>query len=219
MRNIIFVAPPGAGKGTQSTLLVEKYGYDHISTGDLLRNETASGSKLGNEITTIMKSGSLVSDEIVLELLKNKLETIDANKGFILDGFPRNINQAKELDSMLDNLDMKLDHVLYLEVSKEEAKHRVLGRISCPKCGRVYNKYSDVLKPMVGGKCDHCGTDLVSRTDDNEETFNNRFDTYLLNTEPLLKYYEESGILNVVKSSESVEETFKEIEEVIANND
>ena len=162
------------------------------------------------------REASLTSLENSISKFNNKL-ILSTQKDPNMEepNFPEDIYSIGVLVHIFQTVKMPNGNVKVLV----EAKHRVLGRISCPKCGRVYNKYSDVLKPMVGGKCDHCGTDLVSRTDDNEETFNNRFDTYLLNTEPLLKYYEESGILNVVKSSESVEETFKEIEEVIANND
>ena len=213
--NIIFVAPPAAGKGTQSSLLVEKYGLIHISTGDLLRAEVASGSNLGNSLKDKMASGELISDDIVLELLKNRLMQDDIKKGFILDGYPRNINQANELNKVLDELNMKIDHVLYLDMDKTLAMHRALGRQSCPKCGKTYNKYEEVFKPKVDGKCDDCQEDLISRTDDNEETFNTRFDTYLDNTQPLLDYYKEIGLLSVIDNSGTPEETFNKIKEVI----
>ena len=213
--NIIFVAPPAAGKGTQSNLLVEKYGLAHISTGDLLREEVASGSDLGLSLKDKMSSGELISDEIVLGLLKNRLMKDDVNKGFILDGYPRNLNQADTLDKMLEELNMKIDHVLYLDMDKTLAMHRALGRMTCPNCGAGYNKYEDVMKPKVDGKCDKCSSDLVSRSDDNEETFNTRFDTYLDNTQPLLNYYKEKNLLNVIDNSGTPTETFNRIEEVI----
>jgi adenylate kinase len=213
--NIIFVAPPAAGKGTQSNLLVEKYGLAHISTGDLLREEVASGSDLGLSLKDKMSSGELISDEIVLGLLKNRLMKDDVNKGFILDGYPRNLNQADTLDKMLEELNMKIDHVLYLDMDKTLAMHRALGRMTCPNCGAGYNKYEEVMKPKVDGKCDKCSSDLVSRSDDNEETFNTRFDTYLDNTQPLLNYYKEKNLLNVIDNSGTPTETFNRIEEVI----
>jgi len=213
--NIIFVAPPAAGKGTQSALLVEKYGLIHISTGDLLREEVASQSELGLSLKDKMSTGELISDDIVLGLLKKRLMQDDIKKGFILDGYPRNLNQAHELDSVLDELNMKIDHVLYLDMDKELAMHRALGRMSCPKCGKTYNKYEEVFKPKVDGKCDDCQEDLISRTDDNEETFNTRFDTYLDNTQPLLDYYKDLNLLSVIDNSGLPEETFKKIEEVI----
>ena len=213
--NIIFVAPPAAGKGTQSNLLVEKYGIAHISTGDLLREEVASGSDLGLSLKDKMASGELISDDIVLGLLKNRLMKDDVKKGFILDGYPRTLNQANTLDTMLEELNMKIDHVLYLDMDKELAMHRALGRLTCPKCGKGYNKYEEVMKPKVDGKCDKCSSDLVSRSDDNEETFNTRFDTYLDNTQPLLDYYKERELLTVIDNSGTPEDTFNKIKEVI----
>ena len=213
--NIIFVAPPAAGKGTQSALLVEKYGVAHISTGDLLRVEVAKGSDLGKELQEKMSTGELISDDIVIDLLKTRLMQNDIQKGFILDGYPRTLNQANTLDTMLEELNMKIDHVLYLDMDKEVAMHRALGRMTCPKCGKGYNKYEEIMKPKVDGKCDHCQTDLECRTDDNEETFNTRFDTYLDNTQPLLDYYKEKNLLNVIDNSGTPTETFNRIEEVI----
>lgn len=215
MKNIIFIAPPAAGKGTQSDLLVKKYGYTHISTGDLLREEVASGSELGNELNEIMKSGELVSDEIVSMLLKNRLLKDDAKKGFILDGYPRTVDQAKKLDILANELGLTLDVAIYLEMDEELAMHRALGRITCPKCGRGYNKYEDNMKPIKEMTCDDCDVELTSRSDDNEETFKNRFQTYIKNTEPLLKYYEDLGILNVVDNSSTPDSTFSNIEKVI----
>jgi len=213
--NIIFVAPPAAGKGTHSALLVENYGVSHISTGDLLRAEVASESELGKSLKDKMSTGELISDDIVIGLLKTRLMQDDIQKGFILDGFPRSINQANLLDEVLEELNMKIDHVLYLDMDKEIAMHRALGRMTCPSCGKGYNKYEEVMKPKVDGKCDDCQTDLESRTDDNEESFNIRFDTYLDNTQPLLDYYKEKGLLNVIDNSGTPDETFKKIEEVI----
>lgn len=213
MNNIIFIAPPAAGKGTQSDLLVKKYGYSHISTGDLLRAEVASGSELGNSLKEIMASGSLVSDEIVNELLKNKLSSLDGN--FILDGYPRTLEQAKSLTELAAELNVVLNTVIYLEMDETTAMHRALGRITCPKCKRGYNKYESVLKPQVEFICDDCNVELESRTDDTEETFKTRFKSYIDNTEPLLKYYEDLGILNVIDNSGSPQQTFEKIEEVI----
>ena len=213
--NIIFVAPPAAGKGTQSNLLVEKYGLAHISTGDLLREESNSGSVLGNQLKVELTTGKLISDEIVINLLKNRLMKDDIKNGFILDGYPRSLEQARLLEGILDELNMKIDHVLYLDMDKELAMHRALGRLTCPKCGKGYNKYEEVMKPKVDGKCDDCHVDLESRSDDNEETFNTRFDTYINNTQPLLDYYKERDLLTVIDNSGTPEETFNKIKEVI----
>ena len=215
MRNIIFIAPPAAGKGTQSDLLVKKYGYAHISTGDLLRNEVSSGTELGKKLDDILKSGSLVSDEIVTELLKKRLEADDIQNGFILDGYPRTVNQAISLTDLAKELNIDLGVAVYLDMDKETAMHRALGRVTCPKCKRGYNKYEEILKPKVDMICDDCNVELTSRSDDNEETFINRFDTYLENTKPLLNYYEELGILNVIDNGGTPNETFEKIESVI----
>ena len=215
MRNIIFIAPPAAGKGTQSDLLVKKYGYAHISTGDLLRNEVSSGTELGKKLDDILKSGSLVSDEIVTKLLKKRLEADDIQNGFILDGYPRTVNQAISLTDLAKELNIDLGIAVYLDMDKETAMHRALGRVTCPKCKRGYNKYEEILKPKVDMICDDCNVELTSRSDDNEETFINRFDTYLENTKPLLNYYEELGILNVIDHGGTPNETFEKIESVI----
>jgi adenylate kinase len=218
MKNIIFVAAPAAGKGTQSDLLVKKYGYAHISTGDLLREEVASGSEFGAELKKIMESGSLVSDETVTELLRKRLECDDVNNGFILDGYPRNVAQAETLDKLLESLGKKVDVCISLDMDMDTALKRALGRISCPQCGACYNKYFDAMKPKEEGICDNCGSTLTSRSDDNEETFKVRFNSYVENTKPLLKYYEDKGILFMVDNSGSADNTFGQIESVI-NND
>ena len=215
MKNIIFIAPPAAGKGTQSDLLVKKYGYAHISTGDLLRNEVSSGTELGKKLDDILKSGSLVSDEIVTKLLKKRLEADDIQNGFILDGYPRTVNQAISLTDLAKELNIDLGIAVYLDMDKETAMHRALGRVTCPKCKRGYNKYEEILKPKVDMICDDCNVELTSRSDDNEETFINRFDTYLESTKPLLNYYEELGILNVIDNGGTPNETFEKIESVI----
>lgn len=214
MKNIIFIAPPAAGKGTQSELLVKKYGYKHISTGDLLRDEINKKSLLGNEIKENMASGKLISDDIVIELLKNKIISYGKQSSFIFDGFPRTINQAIELDKLANILDIKIDTVIYLKIDECEALKRAIGRVSCPNCKRGYNKYEDVLKPINDNICDDCHVELISRSDDNEETFKERFNTYLNNTQPLLDYYEKFGIINMIESL-NPEKTFEEIEGVI----
>lgn len=214
MKNIIFIAPPAAGKGTQSDLLVKKYGYVHISTGDLLRAEVAAETDLGKSITEIMQSGALVGDDIVTELLRKRLSQKDIANGFILDGYPRNVEQAKILDELARELNISLDVAIYLELSKEVAMQRALGRISCPKCKRGYNKYEEAMQPKLENICDDCGETLISRSDDTEDTFKIRFDNYIANTEPLLNYYKDLGILNIVASG-TPEDTFNKIEEVI----
>lgn len=214
MKNIIFIAPPAAGKGTQSEMLVKKYGYKHISTGDLLREEVKKESLLGKDIKKLMEAGKLISDEIVLKLLKSKIESSGVSSKFIFDGYPRTINQAESLSKLANELNFKLDCVIYLDIDELTAMKRAVGRVSCPSCGRGYNNYEEGLMPKEKDLCDDCKVPLTSRSDDNEETFKERFQTYLSNTKPLLDYYEKLGIINVVASL-SPEETFKEIEGVV----
>ena len=214
MKNIIFIAPPAAGKGTQSEMLVKKYGYKHISTGDLLREEVKKESLLGKDIKKLMEAGKLISDEIVLNLLKSKIESSGVSSKFIFDGYPRTINQAESLSKLANELNFKLDCVIYLDIDELTAMKRAVGRMSCPSCGRGYNKYEEDLMPKEKDLCDDCKVPLTSRSDDNEDTFKERFQTYLNNTKPLLDYYEKLGIINVIASL-SPEETFKEIEGVV----
>lgn len=215
MKNIIFIAPPAAGKGTQSDLLVKKHGYVHISTGDLLRDEVNKKSELGIKLKEIMSSGQFVSDEIVTELLRNRLAESDTDNGFILDGYPRNIRQADILDNLLNSLGKSIGSVIYLDMDMDTAMHRALGRVTCPKCGRGYNKYEDAMKPKNEGICDDCGESLTSRTDDTEDAFKIRFKAYIENTEPLLNYYREKGVLNIIDNGGTPENTNSLIESVI----
>lgn len=215
MKNIIFIAPPAAGKGTQSELLVKKYGYVHISTGDLLREEIERQTELGKSIAEGMSKGQLVSTEIVTTLLKNRLCQDDIQNGFILDGYPREIEQCKELANILEELNLTIDVVLYLDLDEKTSMHRALGRITCPKCNRGYNKYEVATMPKEENLCDDCHVELVGRSDDTEETFAIRFKTYLENTQPILDYYKEKGILRVIDNSGTPENTFSRIEDMI----
>ena len=211
MRSIILIAPPAAGKGTQSDLLVEKYGFAHISTGDMLREV----AKHDNAIKAKLENGELISDDIVLGLLHNRLESSDCKKGFILDGFPRNVNQAIKYDGMIKDMNVTSNVVIFLDIDKEIACKRIVGRISCPNCKRVYNDMIEESMPKVSGKCDDCGELLVKRSDDNSETFGKRYDVYYENTAPLINYYEEKGILYKVDSGMSKDIVFDNIEKIL----
>lgn len=211
MQNIILIAPPAAGKGTQSKLLNEKYQIPHISTGDLLREATLNGTEIGNEIKKIMASGNLVSDEIVLELLKNKIKNIKS--GFILDGFPRNLEQANKYLELINELNMNIGDVIYIDTPVEITKARIVGRISCPNCKAVYNEILN--KPIHEGICDYCNTALVKRDDDNEATFAIRYQTYMRETQPLIEFFDKKGVLYKVDGTLSLEEIFNEIEKII----
>ena len=213
MKNIIFIAPPAAGKGTQSNLLKDKYGYVHISTGDMLREIVSSDSELGKVVKNIIDKGNLVSDDLIFKLLKNKLNSIKG-KPFILDGFPRTLNQALFLDN-----DLKIDNyiVIYLDLSKEDAIKRIDGRLTC-SCGKSYNLNDINLKPKIIGICDNCGNVLVKRNDDNLEAFKIRFDVFLKNNKPLIDYYKNKNKLKVVNVNKDVNEIFNEISKVVAND-
>lgn len=215
MKNIIFIAPPAAGKGTQSELLVKKYGFAHVSTGDLLRNEVAEQTELGREIEENMQKGILISNEIVSALLKKRLSQKDNEAGYILDGYPRKYEQCELLENIMQELNMKVDVVLYLDMDEETAMHRALGRITCPKCGRGFNRYEEATKPKTENICDDCNVELTSRSDDNEESFKIRFNQYVNEVEPILNYYKELGILKIIDNSGTPESTFAKIEEVI----
>lgn len=210
--NIIFIAPPAAGKGTQSELLCSKYNIKHISTGDLIREAINNNSPLSEELKEIMAQGKLVSNEFILELIKSNLDQGD----YIFDGFPRSLEQAKMFDELLTSLNKKVDYVIYLNVSKEMACKRILGRLSCSSCSKVYNDQIDESKPKQEGICDVCGSTLTKRNDDNEESFNKRFDTYMNETNPLLDYYKDK--LYIIDSEKDKFEIFKEIEGIINDN-
>ena len=195
MRNIIFIAPPAAGKGTVSDYLVKNYNYIHLSTGDLLRDEIKSGSALGKKIDSIISKGNLVSDDLIVKLVEEKLNDLDMNKPFILDGFPRTLTQARKLDEMLITLGVTNNIVIYLDIDIKNATKRVLGRIVCPKCKKSYNLNNEALKPIKENICDECKIELEKRNDDNEETFKVRFNSYLQNTRPILNHYNEKQLL------------------------
>ena len=190
MKNILFIAPPAGGKGTLSDELVHNYGYVHISTGDLLR-EVDKSSELGIMVNELISNGKLVPDDIVLALLKEKLESLSENDAFILDGYPRNIDQAYALDEVLDELGLTLDYAIELEVPYDILLKRAIGRVSCPKCKATFNTF--FKQPKEEGICDLCGSQLFHRSDDNEETFSVRYQTYLDNAKPLISYYKDTG--------------------------
>lgn len=215
MKNIIFVAPPAAGKGTCSEKLVDKFNYKHISTGDLLREAKVKGDDLGRKIAELMDSGALVTDDIVLELLNNELKTMDKNQAFILDGFPRNVLQANALEDIFNDLQISDYVVIYLEIEFEKALNRTLGRLLCPNCKRGYNKDSALLKPKKDGICDDCGSTLVTRSDDTKETFEIRFNNYMNETNPVLKYYQDKNKLCTISADNNIDEIMQEIERVI----
>lgn len=217
IKNVIFIAPPAAGKGTIAKKLSDKYNMPHISTGDLLR-EALDDSERGQLIKETMNNGGIVSLEIVLELLKMRIQKDDCNNGYILDGFPRNITQAVEYDKILNELNRDLGCVIYFDVDYETLVKRIVGRVSCKNCGFVYNELIEGKKPQQKGICDNCGSNLIRREDDNEATFKSRYETYLNETYPLVDYYKNKNVLYTVDSTIGEENTFKEIENIIRGN-
>ena len=209
--NLILIAPPAAGKGTQAKKISKEYSLPHISTGDLLRD--IDDENLKKEI----KAGKFVSDELVTTLLKERIKKEDCKNGFILDGYPRSLKQAKLYEDLTKELNLDLGLVLVFDLPKEDAMKRMTGRQSCPKCGAVYNEFVDIIKPKVSGICDNCGESLIKREDDNIETFEKRYQTYEETTKPLIGYYESKGIVRYVKSGITPEDTFKNIKEILGD--
>jgi len=186
---IVLLGAPGAGKGTQCKRIVERYGLLHLSSGDILRQERAGGTELGKNAQSYMDSGGLVPDELIVEMMAGAIIKAPA-AGFVLDGFPRTVNQAVELDKSLARDNQKIDAVLNLEIDDKVVAERMTGRRSCPQCGAVY--HIENLKPKVEGRCDHDGAELVQRPDDSLEVVQNRLKTYYQQTKPVVNYYKNS---------------------------
>ncbi|MGA1846816.1 adenylate kinase [Deferribacter abyssi] len=214
MINMVFLGPPGAGKGTQSTKLVEEFGIVQISTGDILRNAVKSGSELGKLAKKYMDEGKLVPDNVIIGIVKSRLQQDDCKNGFILDGFPRTIPQAEALDDMLKNeLNIELTHIINLNVPDELIMERLTGRRSCSKCGAAFHiKYNPSKKE---GICDLCGGELIQRNDDKEETIKKRLDVYHKQTAQLQDYYKRSGKYFDVDGTGDPEDIFERIKEIV----
>jgi adenylate kinase len=209
--NIILLGPPGAGKGTQAKILEERYGLKQLSTGDMLRAAVAQGTELGKRAQAVMDRGELVSDEVVVGIIAERLERADAGKGFVLDGFPRNTAQAAALDRMLETKGLKLDRVVEIRVNDEELIRRIVGRYTCARCGKGYHEtLAPTRKP---GVCDNCGsTEFIRRPDDNEETVRDRLRIYNNQTAPLVSYYQKKGVLRTVDGMVGIDEVSRQIE-------
>lgn len=218
MKSIIFVAPPAAGKGTQARLVSEKYGIPHISTGDLLRAARDGNDEHSIIINDLLDKGQLIPDHIVIELLKERLEQSDCNNGYILDGFPRNLEQAKEYEEMLKDIHIKLGNVIVIDLDREIAEQRISSRLICPKCGAVYSTATIENKPKIDNVCDSCSTTLIHRNDDDVATYGVRYQTYLNDTAPLINYYQDKGVLRHVDGNKSKDEIFNEITTIIDNS-
>lgn len=217
MMNIILIAPPAAGKGTQAKLISEKYNIPHISTGDLLRDEIKKETTLGLKLKEIMDKGDLIDDATILNLLKKRLSSSDCSNGYILDGYPRNISQAIEYEKLINKLNRDIGKVIYFDIDKTLALKRTISRIVCPDCGTSYNLLVDDLRPKKDGVCDKCGCYLKTRDDDNEKVFLNRFETFITKTNSLKDFYQRKGILYIINidKNKSVNDIFNEIIEVL----
>ncbi len=211
--NIILLGPPGAGKGTQARRLVEERGLVQLSTGDMLREAQASGTEMGKLVAEVMKQGKLVTDEIVIGLIREKLESSDA-PGFIFDGFPRTLGQADALGVLLDGMGQKVDGVIEMRVDDAALVDRISGRFTCGNCGEVYH---DTTKPTkVPGVCDVCGsTDLRRRPDDNADSLKTRLLEYSKNTTPLLGYYYAKGDLHPIDGMADVDQVAAQMDAVL----
>lgn len=213
MTNIVFIAPPAAGKGSMSELLQKEYHYTHISTGDLLREKAKENNEFGHKIKDLIDQGKFASDEDITRLLKEKLLELQ-EQPFILDGYPRNLEQAKILDEILKESGKDII-VIYLSISDEHSMKRALGRLSCPKCKAGYNSYEKEFQPLKEGICDHCGTTLEKRVDDTEDTYKERLKTYYEKTNPLIAYYKDKNLLTEINVERSTKEIFADIVSLI----
>lgn len=215
MKNIVFIAAPSAGKGTQAELIKKKYKIPHISTGDILREIAKTPSEIGNYVRETLKNGNLVKDEIAYQLIKERLAKKDCQNGYIIDGFPRNIEQAIEYDKILKELNYEIGNVILINISKETLQNRVIGRRVCEDCKKIYNINNLKESPHKESVCDKCGGALHQREDDNIKSFNIRYETYQEKTEDIIKYYKEKNVLYEVDGEKTKEELFESIEKII----
>jgi adenylate kinase len=206
---IVLLGAPGSGKGTQAQRLQAKYGVPQVSSGDLLRDSVARGTELGRKVKSVMDAGQLVSDDLVLGLIRERLGKPDAARGFILDGFPRNIDQANSLNALLKDLGQPIDAVLLLDVRRETLMQRLAGRRTCQTCGTVYNVHS---MPAGANTCSKDGAQLYQRPDDKEDVVAKRLEVYQNQTQPLIDHYSRLGQLRVVAGEGALEEVFERME-------
>lgn len=213
---IILMGPPGAGKGTQAEKLVKLYQIPHISTGDMFRKAQKDGTELGLKAKEYMEQGQLVPDEVTVGIVRERLAEADCKDGFLLDGFPRTVQQADALDGILKYLGMVLDRVINIEVDKAFLVDRLTGRRVCRTCGATFHVVNKA--PKVEGVCDKCGGELYQRNDDKIETVSNRLDVYAAQTAPLIEYYQSKGIMSSIDGSKSMEDVLADIRSALGSN-
>ncbi|MBI5585709.1 MAG: adenylate kinase [Deltaproteobacteria bacterium] len=212
--NIILLGPPGAGKGTQAKMMIEKYQIPQISTGDMLRAALKERTPLGLKAKEYMDKGALVPDEVVIGLIQERLKEPDCSKGYILDGFPRTVAQAEALDKVLAGLGSKIDHVISIEVDKSDLLKRLTGRRTCRQCGAMYHV---IFTPSLNKDlCDKCQGELYQRDDDNEDTVRNRLEVYDAQTFPLIQYYQQKGLVRKIEGVGSIQQIFENIVKTLA---
>lgn len=218
MKSIMFIAPPAAGKGTQAELIVNKYHIPHISTGDILREISKEDTEIGNYVYETLASGKLVKDEITYKLVEERISRDDCKNGFIIDGFPRNYEQALKYDEILNNTKLDLGYVLVLDIDEKILEKRITGRRICADCNAVYNINEEGQKPIIESICDSCGGKLYQRNDDNIEAFQTRYKMYLEKTAPIIEHYDKKKVVYHIDGNQSIENIFLEIDKIISKD-
>ena len=213
--NIIWIAPPAAGKGTYSSMLKEKYGFNHISAGDVLREQVKLESEIGLEIKDIMNRGEMVNDDLMKKLIYLKLKSLDLNVPFMMDGYPRKMNQVNDYEDILSSLNLSVDKVIFINIDKETGLKRILGRVECPKCKKNYNTLTGFAKPKIDGICDNCGETLMSRVDDTKEAYEKRYDVYMNETSAVIDKFRKENKLIEIDGTVSPEINMKELEKLL----
>ena len=208
---VAFLGPPGAGKGTQARDLAREWAVPHIATGDMLREEAAAGTRLGIEAKRYMDKGALVPDDVIIGMIAERLRQADAQRGFLLDGFPRTIAQAEGLERLLKDLGQPLDRVVYFDVGEPELMRRLTGRRVCRSCGHTFHVVSN--PPRREGVCDDCGGELYQRADDSEATVRNRLGVYQKQTAPLLDWYAGKGLLASIRGEGTIDEIARRVQD------
>ncbi|NLI68839.1 MAG: adenylate kinase [Bacilli bacterium] len=206
---LILMGLPGAGKGTQAEMIKAKYNIPHISTGDMFRQAIKEGTELGKKAKAYMDEGALVPDEVTNGIVEERLAKSDCDNGFLLDGFPRTIAQAEALEAITKKLNKQIDYVIQVDVPAEKLIERLTGRRVCPSCGATYHVINK--PPKTEGVCDNCGTELVQRDDDKEETVQKRLEVNIEQTQPLLDFYKEKGVLVTVDGDQPIDKVFEDI--------